>query len=138
MYKRIMVPVDLAHLDQLEKALQTAADVAKHYSAHVLYVGVTATTPGPVAHTPEEFTRKLEAFAAAEGQKRGIQASARAYTSHDPSIDLDDTLTQAIADGGIDLVIMASHVPGLPEHLFGSNAGHLAAHAPVSVMVVRP
>ncbi|AXS41094.1 universal stress protein [Breoghania sp. L-A4] len=138
MYKRIMVPVDLAHLDQLEKALQTAADIAERYGASVLFVGVTATTPGPVAHNPEEFAEKLEAFAASQGSARGIPTSARAYASHDPSIDLDDTLMRAIADGEIDLVVMASHVPGMPEHIFASNAGHLAAHARVSVMVVRP
>lgn len=138
MYKRIMVPVDLAHLDQLEKALQTAADLAERYGAPVLYAGVTATTPGPAAHNPEEFTRKLEAFAASQGQKHGIQTSARTYASHDPGIDLDKTLMQAITDGGVDLVVMASHIPGLPEHIFASNAGHLASHAGVSVMVVRP
>jgi nucleotide-binding universal stress UspA family protein len=31
MYSRIMVPVDLAHIERLEKALATAADLAKHY-----------------------------------------------------------------------------------------------------------
>ena len=32
---------------------------------------------------------------------------------------------------------MASHVPGLPEHFFASNAGALASHAEVSVFVIR-
>lgn len=138
MYKRIMVPVDLTHLDQLEKALQTAADLANRYKAPVLYAGVTATTPGPAAHNPEEFASKLDAFATDQGQKHGIQTTSRAYASPDPSVDLDKTLMRAIEDGGIDLVVMASHVPGLPEHIFASNAGYLASHAGVSVMVVRP
>ena len=57
--------------------------------------------------------------------------------SHDPAVDLDDSLMQAIADTGADLVVMASHVPGLPEHIFASNAGYLANHASVSVFVIR-
>ena len=36
-----------------------------------------------------------------------------------------------------DLVVTASHNPGFAEHLFASNSGYLAAHAPVSVLVVR-
>jgi hypothetical protein len=28
-------------------------------------------------------------------------------------------------------------VPGLPEHIFASNAGAVAAHADVSVFVIR-
>ena len=137
MYQQIMVPVDLAHVERLDKALTTAANLAKHYAIPVCYVGVTATQPSAVAHTPQEYTQKLERFAAERGRQHGIDATAKAYISHDPTIDLDDTLYKAIADTGADLVVMASHVPGLPDYIWGSNAGSLAAHASVSVFVVR-
>lgn len=137
MYKKIMVPVDLAHADRLDKALTTAADLSKHYKIPVCYVGITATTPGPVAHTPEEYNSKLEAFAKEQGTKHGIDASAHTKISPDPSVDLDETLITALKEIDADLVVMASHVPGVPEHIFASNAGYLASHAPVSVLVVR-
>ena len=137
MYKSIMVPVDLEHADRLEKALETAADLSKHYRAPICYVGITAATPGRVAHTPEEFAGKLEAFGKDQAARHGIDASTRTAVSHDPAVDLDRTLMQAIADTGADLVVMASHVPGLPEHVFASNAGYLANHAGVSVFVIR-
>ena len=41
MFKKIMVPVDLAHLPALQKALDVAADMARHYDAALCYVGVT-------------------------------------------------------------------------------------------------
>jgi len=41
MYQKIMVPVDLAHVERLGKALGTATDLAKHYGIPVCYVGVT-------------------------------------------------------------------------------------------------
>ncbi len=63
MYKQILVPVDLTHVDQLGKALKTAADLSRHYDAPVCYVGVTSEAPSPVAHNPKEFAQKLEAFA---------------------------------------------------------------------------
>ncbi len=137
MYKRILVPVDLAHLERLEKALQTAADLARQYDATLCFAGVTATTPGPVAHNPQEYAAKLEAFGRAQSGRHGLQAETRAYSSHDPAVDLNERLMQAISDSGADLVVMASHVPGLPEHIFASHGGHLASHAKVSVFVVR-
>ncbi len=137
MYSKILVPVDLAHPDSLEKALRTAADLATHYKIPVCYVGVTAPTPGPVAHNPKEFAAKLEAFAKEQGEAFGIGVEALPVTSHDPAIDLDATLLHAIDTAKADLIVMGSHIPGKIEHLFASNAGYVAAHAKVTVMIVR-
>ena len=137
MYNKIMVPVDLTHIERLEKALETGADLATHYKMPVCYVGVTSALPGPAGHNPKEYERHLQDFAAGESAHRGMEVEAKAYVSHDPAIDLDKTLMTAIHELGADLVVMASHVPGVPEHVFASNAGYLAQHADVSVMVVR-
>lgn len=137
MYKKIMMPVDLAHPDRLEKALATSADLAAHYKIPVCFVGVTAATPGPVAHTPQEFTAKLDRFAADQAAARGIEATAKTCVSHDPAVDLEETLMKAVEEIGADLVVTGSHVPGLPEYVFASNSGYLASHAHVSVFVVR-
>jgi nucleotide-binding universal stress UspA family protein len=138
MYKKIMVPVDLAHSKQLDKALTTAADLARHYAIPICYVGVTAAAPGAVAHDPTEFAEKLKQFETSQAQTFGLQAaSSAAFISHDPAVDLDATLLKAIQETGADLVVMASHIPGFPDYLFASNAGYIAMHAKVSVMVVR-
>ncbi len=137
MYTTILVPVDLEHVERLDKALATAADLARHYGAALVYVGVTASAPGAIAHSLEEYARKLEAFAEVETAKRGVPAKTRPLLSHDPTTDLDATLLKAIDDLGADLVVMASHVPGFAEHIFASNAGYVASHAQTSVLVVR-
>lgn len=137
MFKKIMIPVDLAHADKLKRALDVAADLSKHYGASAHLVGVTAPQPGAVAHNPKEFAAKLESFAAKEGKARSTAFKAKALTSHDPATDLDDTLHAASHELGADLVVMASHVPGFAEHILGSNAGYLASHSDISVMVVR-
>ncbi len=138
MYRKIMVPVDLGHVERLDKALATAADLSRHYDIPLCYVGVAAATPGSLAHRPEEFAARLDAFAREEAARRNVaDAGSAACISHDPTTDLDATLLQAIRDTGADLVVMASHVPGLAEHLFASNAGYVAMHAEVTVMVVR-
>ena len=127
MFSRIMVPVDLAHLPSLRKALQVAGDIAKHYGASVTFVGVTAATPGKLGHNPAEFGAKLDAFGAEQAKFHGIDADTRTVISHDPTTDVDDVLLAAVKDTGADLVIMASHLPGLAEHVFASHAGAVAS-----------
>ena len=138
MYSKILVPVDLAHADKLEKALQTAADLAKKYAAPVAYVGVTSPQPGPVAHTPEEFGQKLETFAARQTAANGHVAEAHMVVAHDPAVDLNKVLIDAIDEVGADLVVMASHVPGVADYIWPSHGGQVAGHAKASVFVVRP
>lgn len=137
MYRKIMTPVDLAHLDQLGKALSTTADLAKHYGIPVCYVGVTASTPGAVAHTPEEFAAKLEAFGRQQAAEHGHSVTTKALVSHDPAIDLDKTLLKAVAETGSDLVVMQSHVPNITDYIWPSNGGAIASHSEASVFVVR-
>lgn len=137
MYKQIMVPVDLTHVEHLHKALQTAADLAKHYGSPVTYVGVTPETPSPVAHNPSEFAQKLEAFANDQASQHGHQASAKAYASHDPAIDINDTLLKAVHETGADLVVMQSHVPNVTDYIWPSHGGSVASHSDASVFLVR-
>jgi nucleotide-binding universal stress UspA family protein len=137
MYRKIMVPVDLEHVGALDKALATAASLAQQQGAAVTYVAVTASAPSPVAHDPDEFARKLDDFAREQGRRYGIETSGLTRVSHDPTTDLNRTLMTAAEDLDADLVVMASHVPGVLEHLFSSHAGYVASHAKMSVFVVR-
>jgi len=137
MYKTIMIPVDLEHQDQLGKALATGADLAKHYKAELYVVGVTGTAPGRVAHNPAEYEQELAAFAAEQSAEQGTEFKAKAMTSNDPAVDLDDTLEQAASEINADLVVMASHIPGFADYIFAPRAGYLASHSSLSVFVVR-
>lgn len=138
MYKSIMIPVDLAHTEQLPKALKTAADLANLYDIPVTYVGATSSVPGSAAHSPAEFEKKLQEFAQEQAQKHGVKkVDAKALRSHDPARDLDKVLLQGAHDLGADVIVMASHVPGVVDHVFESHGGAVALHSDVSVFVVR-
>ena len=137
MFSKIMVPVDLAHADRLERALAVAADLANRWQAEVVYVGATGGAPGSVAHTPEEYRARLEAFAAEEGRKHGQPASAHALVLHDVAADLDHALVAASEETGADLVVMATHPPGIADWLWPGHGGRLAAQARASTLVVR-
>ena len=136
-YKNIMVPVDLEHVETLEKALTIAADLAKHYGAAATAVSVTSAAPGSVAHNPTEFAEKLAKFAENQSTARGVSFASKAVVSNDPTIDLDDALEKAAGELNADLIVMASHVPGFWEHIFASRGGYLASHSHISVLVVR-
>jgi len=132
-----MIPVDLAHADRLTKAVDVAAAIAGSSGARLLVVGVTANTPTAIAHNPEEFGRKLREWASGQGARLGLAIEAKTVTSHDPAVDLDATLERQIEEERIDLVVMASHVPGFADYLRTANAIDLAAHTDTSVFIVR-
>jgi nucleotide-binding universal stress UspA family protein len=136
LFSHIMVPVDLGHPDKLETALRTAADLAGHYGARVTYVSVTSSLPGAVARTPQDFADKLARFAARQAEAHGLaEVASHPVTAHDPAVDLDHELQQAVHDIGADLVVMGSHIPRAFD--FGSHGGRIATHTHVSVLLVR-
>ncbi len=137
MFTKIMIPVDLGHIRNMEKALALAAELAEHHDAQAIIVGVTQSGPTEIARTPEAFAEKLKAFAAEHSKKLGVTFATHSEVSHDITIDLDDVLQRAADEIGADLIVMASHVPGLSEYVFASNAGYLASHSKMSVFVVR-
>jgi len=138
MYNKIMVPVDLAHLDALSKSLQVAADIARQYKAEVCYVSVTANTPGPVARTPAEYEKKLASFADEQAERHGQTTSSRVFVSTDPTAELDRILLKAVEMVGADLVLMATHLPHRVDAIMPSHGDKLAKHINVSVFLVRP
>jgi nucleotide-binding universal stress UspA family protein len=137
MFRSIMVPVDLARAENLNRALDCAAELAKAHDAKVTYVGVTTSQPSTVARNPDEFDAKVAAFAAAQGKSRDIQVDHCCVNCHDPTIDLGETLVSTANYLEADLIVMASHVPGFPDHFFTGNGAHVAAHAGKSVFLVR-
>ncbi len=137
MYEKIGIPVDLSHEQQLDKALETAAALASATGASLHLVSVTSRSPGPVAHNPEEFAERLAAFAEKRSKQFDTVFTPHVVVCNDPSAELDESLDAWFHEHGVDLVVIASHVPGYREYVFSSNAGWLASHTDLSVLVVR-
>jgi len=137
LFNRIMVPVDLLHAEKLDKALDSAADLAKHYVIPVTYVGVASEQPSPISHNPAEYEQKFTEFVKGQADKHGLDAIGKTYIGHDLVADVDDILLKAVHEVGADLVVMASHIPGLTSYIWPTNGGKIAAHSDASVFLIR-
>ncbi|MDT8327412.1 MAG: universal stress protein [Roseovarius sp.] len=137
MFSTIMVPVDLVHKDTLAKALDVAGDMARQYGAVIKVVSVGGEMPNELGHNSGEFVETVKDFAKGLRDKYGVTVEAETIISHDPEVETTSALMKAIDSTGADLVIMASHVPGILEHIFSSHGGYIAQHAKVSVFIIR-
>ncbi len=139
MYKKIMVPVDLEHVEAAEKSFDVAADQAAKHKATLYYVAITTKVPNMAAPSPEKFNEALEQFAKKQSEKYGLPIEAKGISSVDVSRELHKQLLKVAEEIDADLIVMASHVPTVADklHLVSSHAGHIAGHAKCSVYVVR-
>ena len=131
MFKNIIVPIDLDKSDKgkamLDKAKQLADDNAK-----VTVVNVVEDVPGFLtAELPDGLVEKA---------------------AHDARSSLVDMVTTAGLDADVqirggrphhalvtvaDLILSASHEPGLQDHFIGSTAAGVVSRAKCSVLVDR-
>ena len=136
MYKTILVPTDIGHLPQGKLSIDMAVAHASDETRIVL-LNVIEEIPGWASVAiPTEIIEKSSTDAQAE-LKAVVNASGRKMdvvvrTGHSYSTILD--VAEEIS---ADLIIIASHRPGLQDYFLGSTAAKVVRHAPCSVLVVR-
>ena len=140
MFKKILVPVDLAELDFARPALDAALSIARTDGATLRLLNVLQLLPAMMAeYLPADFDEiqqknATEALARLAGSldlhPANISATVRIGPVH------HEVLEEAKAFGA-DLIVMSSHDPGLRTYFIGSNAAQVVRHAHCSVMVVR-
>jgi len=140
MFKKILVPIDVSQSDSGAAGLKAAVDLGGKSGAEFVLLNVANPVPNLVAaqlpanymDAAQESARKvMEELASSTGLKSGsyeIQtALGGAY---------DEILTAADSSGA-DLIVIASHQPGLSDYLLGSTAAKIVRHAKISVLVIR-
>jgi len=136
MYKTILIPIDLAHAEHAKAGLKLA-DTIGEKDVRVVLANVIADVPAMVAaHLPPgtiEETRKraheeLEAIARAAGRKPDVVV--RTGNTRNGILDIAEEIDA-------DLIIVASHKPGLQDYFLGSTAAGVVRHAKCSVHVTR-
>ncbi|MBM3526955.1 MAG: universal stress protein [Alphaproteobacteria bacterium] len=140
MYKKILVPVDLADPNLAKPALDTAVTIANAEGGDIRLINVLPLTPVMLAeYVPPDF----------DAQQR--RSAEEALTIVAKEIGLGEgRSTWVVRQGGIyqeileeakecdaDLIVMSSHRVGVRTYFLGSVAGHVVRYANCSVMVVR-
>ena len=138
MYKNVLVPVDLVHKEQAGAMIETArAAAAEDAKLTLLYV--MPEIPAVLGlQLPAGSGERAKADAEQQlnelAQSSGAAGSAKIVTGvgrpHHRILELAD-------DENIDLIVMASHQPGLTDYLLGSVAASVVRHAKCSVHVMR-
>jgi nucleotide-binding universal stress UspA family protein len=140
MYRRILVPIDLADVELAKPAIASALMMAKEADAAVRLVNVLAVTPVTLAeYVPPDF----------EAQQRAAAQEAIAIVASETGLP-PDRISTIVRQGNVDreildeaeammadLIVMSSHRTGLRTYFLGSNAGHVVRYAACSVLVVR-
>lgn len=136
MYKTILVPIDMAHVVEgranLDLAAQHAADGAK-----IILLNVVEDIPGwAAAELPADLLPNSQAAALEELKKlassSGMEMEVEVRMGHSYH-----TILEVAEEKKVDLIIVASHRPGLQDYFLGSTAAKVVRHAKCSVLVIR-
>jgi len=136
MYSTILVPIDMAHVAEGKTNIDLAAQHAAA-GAKIILLNVVEDIPnwaavelpaGLIDQSIESAQSELKAIVTAAGMKMEVEVR----TGHSYNTILD-----VAKEKDVDLIIIASHRPGLQDYFLGSTAAKVVRHASCSVLVVR-
>ena len=136
LYNSILIPIDLAHPEaataMFEKGKALMAPGGKITIIHAM----PDIPPYVASEMPQDFL--LDSATNANGELReiaraaGVEAEVHVVHGQAPRAILAMAETEKA-----DLIIVASHRPGLADYLLGSTAARVVRHAQCSVLVIR-
>ncbi|MBE2260132.1 MAG: universal stress protein [Candidatus Accumulibacter sp.] len=136
MYKTILVPIDMAHITEGKAIVNLAASYGAQGSKIILLNVVEDIPNWAAVDLPAGLLDK-----SVNSTKAELKAIAEASGMH---MDVDvrtghsyETILDVAKENKVDLIIIASHRPGLQDYFLGSTAAKVVRHANCSVLVVR-
>lgn len=136
MYKTVIVPVDLSHVERIQPMVSAARQLSTE-DAEILLVNVIEDIPAYVkSQVPisireerdEEVRKHLKQIA----KENGLGENIMVRTGHAAT-----EILAAAKEKNADLIVIASHKPGFGDFLIGSTAARVVRHAACTVHVVR-
>jgi universal stress protein F len=136
MFKTILVPIDMAHVAEGKANIEIAAQHADA-GAKIILLNVVEDIPNWAAaelptnlqeNTLKKAQAELQAIANSSGRELDVEVqSGRSYK----------TILEVADQRQVDMIIIASHRPGLQDYFLGSTAAKVVRHATCSVLVIR-
>lgn len=136
MYKTILIPVDMSNVAEVNTIIDSAS-VHGDSSSKIILLNVVEEIPNWAAvELPSGILDK-----SVQSSWKELQALAG---SADTEIEVEvrighpyKTILEVAEEKSADLIIVASHQPGLQDYFLGSTAAKVVRHAKCSVLVVR-
>lgn len=140
MFRKILVPVDLADTDLAKSAIETAVSLANASGGVVRLMNVLPITPAMLAkYVPSDFDARQRQSAEEAltiiAKESGLSGGQISTTVRHGGV-YHEVLEEAKSIHA-DLIVVSSHLPATKSYFLGSNAGHVVRYANCSVLVVR-
>ena len=136
MYKHIIVAVDLSHGDAGKALIDRAVQLVDQGGV-IRLLHVLEDVPSYIAaELPRDLNDRRQAEAKVElgllasGTTASVQSEIRTGAAA-------GQILQCAEDTGADLIMIASHRPGLSDYFIGSTAARVVRHAQCSVLISR-
>ena len=136
MYNKIVVAVDITHGELGQMLLEKAAQLLDE-GGEIRLLHVLDEVPSYIAaELPQDLGERrnaearVELKALADGMAAPVKIEVRSGAA-------SGQILQCAEDIGADLVMIASHRPGLSDYFIGSTAARVVRHAQCSVLISR-
>lgn len=138
MYKNVLVPVDLAHKDQADAMIKNALSLMEPNARLTLCFVLPDIPPvlglqmpeGSAERARKDSENQLKALAKSNGAPVETDIVTAVGRPYQKILDVAESEK-------CDLIVIASHQPGLADYLLGSVAAGVVRHAKCSVHVMR-
>ena len=135
MYKNILVPIAFDSDAKAEAAMAVARILAAedanitllHVMEHIPGYAISYMPPDYLAQSQAAIQSELDAMAAKLGHATGLVVEGHSGR----------TILDWAEENGVDLIVIASHRPGMGDLLMGSTATQVVRHAKCAVHVLR-
>ena len=135
MYKKIVVPIDMSHLERADAMIKAArqlgpkAELVLVHAVEIIPSHIMAELPSDLIFEGKKAAKKkLDEIAKTAGDNVKVEI----LEGHAAAAILDIAESQ-----GADAIVIASHKPGWQDYLIGATAARVVRHAKCTVLVVR-
>jgi nucleotide-binding universal stress UspA family protein len=137
MYSKILIPVDMAHLEKAASMINSAKRQADEGAKFILLNVVDEVPTWAVAMMPDKevfshHRQEAQDELAKIVQDYDLDAEIKIRLGHSYT-----TILQEAEESDVDLIIIGSHHPGVGDYFLGSTAAKVVRHAKCSVFVIR-
>lgn len=136
MFHKIVVPVAMDQIERGEATLRKAAGLLDP-GGEILLLNVVEDFQGYLAI---DFPVELIEAEQKEAGEKLVELKDRLAIPAKTEVRYGSAareINKAVAEHGADLVVIASHRPGLADYFLGATADRVVRHCPVSVLVDR-